>query len=118
MSFIRLRQRSTVLFPQPEGPMKAVILLRSSGTRESRTARKLPYQMFSMSQSITTSWPDRGWVWPFARSLGVLPTWFTERDMAMTSRMLLTARDESSHDVRKQHEHEQDERGRPGHLDL
>ena len=39
---MRLRQRSTVLLPQPDGPMKPVILPFSIGTWLSRTARKLP----------------------------------------------------------------------------
>ncbi len=42
MSFIRLRLRSTVLLPQPDGPMKPVILFFSIGTMLSRTARKSP----------------------------------------------------------------------------
>ena len=39
---MRLRLRSTVLLPQPDGPMKPVILPRSICTWLSRTARKLP----------------------------------------------------------------------------
>ena len=39
---MRLRLRSTVLLPQPDGPMKPVILPRSIGTWLSRTAWKLP----------------------------------------------------------------------------
>jgi hypothetical protein len=39
---MRFRQRSTVLLPQPEGPMKAVIWLRWMGIFVSRTALKLP----------------------------------------------------------------------------
>ncbi|KWV89719.1 hypothetical protein PFLmoz3_00626 [Pseudomonas fluorescens] len=39
---MRLRLRSTVLLPQPDGPMKPVILFFSIGTWLSRTAMKLP----------------------------------------------------------------------------
>ena len=39
---MRLRQRSTVLLPQPDGPMKAVIWPRSMRKSTSRTARKRP----------------------------------------------------------------------------
>jgi hypothetical protein len=39
---MRLRQRSTVLLPQPEGPMKAVIEFLRIGTTVSRTALKVP----------------------------------------------------------------------------
>jgi hypothetical protein len=35
---MRFRQRSTVLFPQPDGPMKAVMVFLSSVRRMSRTA--------------------------------------------------------------------------------
>ena len=54
-SFMRLRLRSTVLFPQPEGPMKPVIFPRSMGTTLSRTARKEPYMIFCTLQSIAMS---------------------------------------------------------------
>jgi len=39
---MRLRQRSTVLFPHPDGPMKAVIEFFLIGTAVSRTALKAP----------------------------------------------------------------------------
>ena len=39
---MRLRQRSTVLLPQPDGPMKAVIVPFLIGTLESRTALNVP----------------------------------------------------------------------------
>jgi len=39
---MRFRLRSTVDLPQPDGPMKPVILFLSIGTLLSRTARKLP----------------------------------------------------------------------------
>ena len=39
---MRFRQRSTVLFPQPEGPMNAVIACFWIGMVVSRTALKLP----------------------------------------------------------------------------
>ena len=39
---MRLRQRSTVLLPQPEGPMKAVMVFFLTGMVVSRTALKVP----------------------------------------------------------------------------
>ena len=39
---MRFRLRSTVLLPQPDGPMKPTILPFSIGTWLSRTARKSP----------------------------------------------------------------------------
>jgi hypothetical protein len=39
---MRLRQRSTVLLPQPDGPMKAVIAFLLIGIVVSRTALKVP----------------------------------------------------------------------------
>ena len=41
-SFIRFRDRRTVLFPQPDGPMKAVIDPFSMGILVSRTALNVP----------------------------------------------------------------------------
>ena len=41
-SFIRLKERSSVLLPQPDGPMRAVIRLRGTLSDTLRTARKLP----------------------------------------------------------------------------
>ena len=41
-SFMRLNERSSVLLPQPDGPMRAVILLRGTVSVMSRTARKDP----------------------------------------------------------------------------
>ena len=38
-SFIRLKQRSTVVLPQPDGPMNAVISCRRTCRFTSRTAR-------------------------------------------------------------------------------
>src|ERR1017187_1517972 len=43
-SFIRLKQRSIVLLPQPEGPIKAVILLRGISIVMLFNARLEPYQ--------------------------------------------------------------------------
>ena len=43
-SFIRLKQRSSVLLPQPEGPIRAVILLRGMSIVMSLSARDGPYQ--------------------------------------------------------------------------
>ena len=43
-SFIRLKQRSSVLLPQPDGPIKAVILLRGMSIVMSLSARREPYQ--------------------------------------------------------------------------
>jgi hypothetical protein len=39
---MRLKQRSIVDLPQPEGPMNAVISLCSTSSDTSRTARKSP----------------------------------------------------------------------------
>ena len=39
---MRLRLRSTVVFPQPDGPMNAVISLRATVRLTSRTARNWP----------------------------------------------------------------------------
>ena len=39
---MRLKQRSTVVLPQPDGPMNAVISLRWTLMFTSRTARKAP----------------------------------------------------------------------------
>ena len=41
-SFIRLRQRSTVDLPQPDGPISAVISFWPKPGSTSRTARKSP----------------------------------------------------------------------------
>jgi hypothetical protein len=41
-SFMRLKARSTVLLPQPDGPISAVIFCRLMLRLMSRTARKLP----------------------------------------------------------------------------
>ena len=41
-SFIRLKQRNTVLLPQPDGPMMAVILFVGAFICTSRTAQKSP----------------------------------------------------------------------------
>jgi hypothetical protein len=39
---MRFRQRRTVLLPQPDGPMKAVMRFFRIGTSVSRTALKVP----------------------------------------------------------------------------
>ncbi len=39
---MRLRQRSTVVLPQPDGPMNAVISVLRTGMFTSRTARNDP----------------------------------------------------------------------------
>ena len=39
---MRLKLRSSVLLPQPEGPMMAVILFFGTSRLISRTARKVP----------------------------------------------------------------------------
>ena len=41
-SFIRLKHRSKVVLPQPDGPMKAVISCLATVISTSRTARKVP----------------------------------------------------------------------------
>jgi hypothetical protein len=41
-SFIRFRQRSTVDFPHPDGPISAVISLLPKSRSTSLTARKSP----------------------------------------------------------------------------
>ena len=41
-SFMRLKARSNVLLPHPDGPMMAVILCRSMGMFTLATARKSP----------------------------------------------------------------------------
>src|SRR5208282_411692 len=43
-SFMRLKQRRSVLLPQPEGPMSAVILLRGMSIVMALRARAVPYQ--------------------------------------------------------------------------
>src|SRR5262249_51186790 len=43
-SFMRLKQRSSVLLPQPEGPISAVILFLGISIVRSFTAREGPYQ--------------------------------------------------------------------------
>ena len=43
-SFIRLKQRKSVLLPQPDGPINAVILLRGMSIVISLIARLDPYQ--------------------------------------------------------------------------
>jgi len=45
-SFIRLKQRSRVLLPQPEGPIRAVILFRGMEIVMSFRASDVPYQTF------------------------------------------------------------------------
>jgi hypothetical protein len=42
VSFIRLKHRSTVLLPQPEGPMNAAISLGRTFSVTSRTALNAP----------------------------------------------------------------------------
>ena len=41
-SFIRLNERSTVLLPQPDEPISAVIFCRSTFRSKSLTARNAP----------------------------------------------------------------------------
>ena len=43
-SFIRLKQRSSVLLPQPEGPIRAVIWFRGMSIVMSLSASDVPYQ--------------------------------------------------------------------------
>jgi hypothetical protein len=52
---MRLRLRKTVLLPQPDGPIKPVILPFWIGTSLSRTARKEPYMIFLTLQSMASS---------------------------------------------------------------
>src|SRR5215510_13330448 len=67
-SFRRLRQRKTVLLPQPDGPIKAVILPCSMGIWLSRTARNLPQYRLSILQSIITL--DVPWLSTLVRLVG------------------------------------------------
>src|SRR4051794_411044 len=53
-SFIRLKQRIKVLLPQPEGPIRAVILLRGISIETSRSASAAPYQTESARVDSTT----------------------------------------------------------------
>src|SRR5262245_20196827 len=53
-SFIRLKQRSSVLLPQPDGPISAVILLRGISIETSRRARAEPYQTDRSCAESTT----------------------------------------------------------------
>src|SRR4051794_36473649 len=55
MSCMRLSTRSTVVLPQPEGPMKAVISLAAMSRSTSRTA-VWPLYLTSRSRSSNTSW--------------------------------------------------------------
>src|SRR5512133_857547 len=50
-SFMRLKVLNTVLFPQPDGPMIAVIFLLSICRATFFTARKLPYRIFRLRAS-------------------------------------------------------------------
>ena len=43
-SFMRLKQRSSVLLPQPDGPIKAVILLRGMSIGDVLERQAEPYQ--------------------------------------------------------------------------
>ncbi len=51
-SFMRLRQRSSVLLPQPEGPMKAVTSLGRICSEMSFSASLSPYQKYRLRTSI------------------------------------------------------------------
>src|SRR4051794_10533800 len=52
-SFIRFRQRRKVLFPHPDGPMRAVISLLRTSSVTSRKARNAPYQKLTPATSKT-----------------------------------------------------------------
>src|ERR671924_637414 len=56
-SFIRFKHRRNVVFPQPDGPISAVISLRAIGRVTSRTARKSPYHT---DTSLTSKIVSRG----------------------------------------------------------
>ncbi len=53
-SFIRLKQRSSVLLPQPEGPISAVIWLRGISIAMSFSASDVPYQTDRSRAARTT----------------------------------------------------------------
>src|SRR4051812_15239245 len=76
-SFIRLKHRRSVLLPQPEGPIRAVILFRGISIETSRSAIAWPYQTES-------PWTDRTiggavgtavTVWGSERLMGVSVGW-------------------------------------------
>src|SRR5262245_30691467 len=54
-SCIRLRQRRNVLFPQPEGPMRAVTVLVGKNRETSRTATLRPYNAVRRRVSMRTT---------------------------------------------------------------
>src|SRR5262249_32576955 len=53
-SFIRLKQRSSVLLPQPDGPINAVILFRGISIVMSLSARLDPYHTERPTVESTT----------------------------------------------------------------
>ena len=59
-SFIRLKQRSSVLLPQPDGPINAVILLRGMSIVMFLSARLDPYQTERSRVESTTGSSSRG----------------------------------------------------------
>src|SRR5688572_5469720 len=54
-SFIRLKQRRSVLLPQPEGPINAVIWCRGTSIETSFRACDVPYQTDSARADSTVS---------------------------------------------------------------
>ena len=54
-SFMRFMRRSSVVFPQPDGPMYAVMPCRSMDMETWRSAGFSPYQKETSSMSITGS---------------------------------------------------------------
>src|SRR5262249_51843983 len=69
-SFIRLKQRSSVLFPQPEGPMNAVTLFRRIVRLISFSAWDPPYQKESDDTSTNESLDSAA---PSSRPAGANP---------------------------------------------
>src|SRR5688572_18359097 len=68
-SFIRFRHRSSVLFPQPDGPMSDVIRCRCIPRETLRIALKLPYQRERSWTSMAFSPLNVGTTEPFAYAL-------------------------------------------------
>ena len=71
-SFMRLTERSSVLLPQPEGPISAVTLPRGTGRLMSKRACFSPYQRLksltsrTASSARTSGWTSAGMTRPAA----------------------------------------------------
>src|SRR4051812_18656473 len=111
-SFIRLKQRRSVLLPHPEGPISAVILFRGISIDTSRSASAVPYQT-ERSRAARTIGAASGGGGGVGEGGGA--TWGSERLISVSGRKkgssgrALTHVAVADDDGRRVHAQEQDE---------